>query len=168
MPRPIDAALRARIIADIKAGKMNRNEIARTHGVSGSTVTKIAKDERIAFAFDRSKTQNATRARQFDAAAARARMIEDLYADAQRFRGRAWSQYTQVVSGPLGAEFVTTRLPPLRDQQAAYTSLAICMDKAGRLEDRNGDGRIDAARSLLGALFDGLKAEHGDRPDGSG
>jgi hypothetical protein len=108
--------------------------------------------------------------RQFDVAAARAALIEDLFRDAQRFRARAWSDYTQIVSGPAGAELVTTKLPPLRDQQSAYTSLAICLDKASRLEDRSGDGRVDAAKSLLGSLFDSLQSVHGngDRPDGSG
>ena len=45
---------------------------------------------------------------------------------------------------------------------------AIAVDKALRLEERNGDGRVDAAKSLLGSLFETLQKAHGDRPDGSG
>jgi hypothetical protein len=138
LPAPIDPAKRQAIITDIKAGKP-RNQIARDHGVSGSTVTNIAKAEKIPSAFDRAQTQNATRAKRFDAAAARAQLVQDLYADAQRFRARGWASYTQIVSGPAGSELVTTKMPPLRDQQAAYTALAICVDKAVRLE------QVDAA-----------------------
>jgi transposase-like protein len=134
VPKPLTQAKRDAITADIHAGKA-RNQIARDHGVSGSTVTKIAQETgNGATAFDRSQTEKATRAKRFDAAAARVQLIEDLYGDAQRFRQRSWSDYTQIVSGPAGAELVTTKLPPLRDQQSAYTSLAICLDKAAKLE----------------------------------
>lgn len=151
MPAPIPAGKRAAIITDIKAGNSCRS-IARNHNVSASTVTKIAKDEKIPGAFARAQTQNATRAKRFDAAAARAQLIQDLYADAQRFRARGWDPYTQIVSGPAGSEFVTTKMPPLRDQQAAYTSVAICLDKAVKLEAVDSqDGAADA-KSLLGQL----------------
>jgi hypothetical protein len=154
LPAPLDPAKRQAIIADIKAGKP-RNQIARDHHVSGSTVTKIARE--IPTAFDRAQTQNATRARRFDAAAARAQLVRDLYEDAQRFRSRGWSEYTQIVSGPAGAELVTTRLPPLRDQQAAYTAVAICLDKAVKLEAVDSqDGAADA-KSLLGQIGEALK-----------
>jgi hypothetical protein len=145
LPAPLDPAKREAIEADITAGK-SRNQIARDHEVSGSTVTRIAQGiaERNGHRsddFDRSKTVNATRARKFDSAAARAQLVADLYGDAQRFRARGWDEYTQIVSGPLGAELVTTKLPPLRDQQSAYTALAICVDKAAKLEAIDaGDG----------------------------
>ena len=151
MPAPIDAAKREAITADIKAGKP-RNQIARDHGVSAGTVTNIAKAAGITGAFDRSNTAKATRAKQFDAAAARAQLVVDLYGDAQRFRARGWSQYTQVVGGPGGAELVTTKLPPLRDQQSAYTSLAICVDKAVKLEAADAGDGSSSAKSLLGQI----------------
>jgi transposase-like protein len=155
MPKPLSQAKRNAIIRDIKAGKP-RNEIARHHGVSGSTVTKLAKDSGLTDAFDRSQTENAVRARQFDARAARAQLVRDLYEDAQRFRARGWSPYTQIVSGPAGSELVTTKLPPLRDQQAAYTSLGICVDKAAKLEAVDVADGSAGARSLLGQLSEAL------------
>jgi transposase-like protein len=155
VPKALDPRKRAAILADIKAGKQ-RNEIARAHDVSGSTVTKIAADEGLKSAFDRSQTEKATRARIFDAKAARAQLVEDLLRDAQRFRARAWDPYTQIVSGPLGAELVTTKMPPLRDQQSGYTSIGICIDKAAKLSDIDaGDGSA-GARSLLGRLGEAL------------
>jgi hypothetical protein len=151
MPKELTARKRAAILADIQAKAMTRNDIARKHKVSGSTVTKLARE--VPGAFDRSQTQQAARAKQFDAKLARARLVEDLYGDAQRFRDRGWSEYTQIVSGPAGAEFVTTKLPPLREQQSAYTSVAICIDKADKLvhADAASDGSA-GAKSLLGQL----------------
>lgn len=149
MPAPLNPAKREAIITDIKAGKP-RNQIARDHSVSGSTVTKIAKAEQIAF--DRAQTENATRARKFDAAAARAQLVQDLYGDAQRFRKRGWDPYTQIISGPAGSELVTTKMPPLRDQQAAYTAVAICLDKAVKLEQVDSQDGAAEAKSLLGAI----------------
>jgi hypothetical protein len=168
LPAPLDQAKRDAILADINAGHKTRNQIARDHQVSGSTVTKIAGHAKGSAAFDRSQTENATRARQADNAAVRAELIARYYKVAGHFLDRVESEYTQVVAGPAGPEFVTTRLPPLRDAQAGMSASAIAVDKALRLEDRNGDGRVDAAKSLLGSLFKTLQDAHGDSPDGSG
>lgn len=80
MPPPLDEALRDAILADIRAGQKARNRIARDHDVSPSTVTKIAQDEGLTEAFDRSQTIHATRARNADSdarqAELRARLLE--------------------------------------------------------------------------------------------
>ncbi len=176
MPPPLDPQLRADILRDIQdtqnepdpAKRLTRNEIALRRGVSQSTVTKIAKDSGLGAAFDRSQTINATRARQFDAAHERTVLIERMYGVAGRMLDRVEAPYTQVIPGPAGPEFVTTKLPPLRDAQAGMSSAAIAIDKAARLEDRQGDGKVAAAQSLLGTLFETLTKAHGDAPDGSG
>lgn len=175
MPPRIDDETRAKILKDIKARKLSRNAIARKHGVSVGTVTNIAKAAGLTSAFDRSnhKTARATQAAKFDAEAARAQLVVDLYADAQRFRRRAWDPYTQIVSGPAGAELVTTKLPPLRDQQAAYTALAIAVDKAMKLEAADtGDGAkegktmIGDLRAALGLAYDALEAQEAQEAHG--
>lgn len=176
MPPPLDPQLRADILRDIQdaanqpdpAKRPSRNAIARRRKVGPATVTKIAKANGLEGTWDRSQTLNATRARQFDAALARTDLIERMYGVAGRMLDRVEAPYTQVVTGPAGPEFVTTKLPPLRDAQAGMSSAAIAIDKAARLEDRQGDGRVAMARTLLGNLFDSLQAEHGDQPDGSG
>jgi transposase-like protein len=162
MPAPLDPDKRAAILADIQAENPQRNEIARRHSVSPSTVTKIAREEKLGGAFDRSQTQQAARARKFDAKAARQQLVQDLLEDAQRLRTeRIWAEYTQIVTGPAGAEFVTTKFPPLRDQQAGFTSVAICIDKAAKLtEQDSGDGSA-GARSLLGRLGEALQVAAG-------
>jgi DNA-binding MurR/RpiR family transcriptional regulator len=45
MPAPLDPKIRAAILADIQGENPQRNEIARKHHVSPSTVTKIAREE---------------------------------------------------------------------------------------------------------------------------
>ena len=157
MPAPLHPDKRAAILADIQAENPQRNEIARKHGVSPSTVTKIAREEHLAGAFDRTQTQQAAHARRFDAKLARAQLVQDLYEDAQRLRHeRIWAPYTQIVTGPAGAEFVTTKLPPLRDQQAGFTSVAICVDKAAKLAEQDSSDGSAGARSLLGRLGEAL------------
>ncbi|MGH3275419.1 MAG: hypothetical protein ACRDNZ_13990 [Streptosporangiaceae bacterium] len=158
MPAALDPEKRASIIAALKGPEPKRNQIARDHGVSPSTVTKIAGEEGLSTAFDRTQTAKCTRAKAFDAKRARAQLVEDLYGDAQRLRTeRIWAEYTQIVSGPAGSEFVTTKLPPLRDQQAGFTAVAICIDKATKLSDVDSSDGSAGARSLLGRLGEALQ-----------
>ncbi|WP_242882599.1 hypothetical protein [Actinomadura litoris] len=152
MPPRLDDETRAAITADIRAGKKSRNAIARDHGVAPSMVTKLARESGNDKAFDRKPTAEAVQAAKVDAKALRAALIADLYADAQMFRRRSWSEYTQIVTGPAGPELVTTKLPPLRDQQAGYTALAICLDKAIKLESIDSDGGAEAGRTMVGEL----------------
>jgi hypothetical protein len=163
MPRPIDPGKRAAILADIQAGAKARNEIARDHGVSGSTVTKIAKDEGIASAFDRAQTVKGTRAKQADNSAKRAQLQSDLLDDAQRFRARAWSTYKIPLSGPEGIEIVELDEPPLPDAARAYTAIGIIIDKDRAYErDKSGSDGTDHAKSMLGQLMAGLAEAFGD------
>jgi hypothetical protein len=66
VPKPLDASKRDAILKDIRAGVKARNQIARDHGVSPSTVTKIAKDFAITDAFDRSNLKDALQAKAID------------------------------------------------------------------------------------------------------
>ncbi|KAB2344869.1 hypothetical protein [Actinomadura rudentiformis] len=156
MPPPLDDATRTAIIADIRAGEKSRNAIARDHGVSWGVVSKLARQIGENNAFNRSSTAKAVEAARTDAKALRVTLIADLYADAQRFRARSWEPYTQVITGPDGPQFVTTKLPPLRDQQAGYTALAICLDKALKLEAVDSDGGAEAGRTMVSELREAL------------
>lgn len=72
MPPRLSDELRAAILADIEAGKKSARQIARDHDVSVGTVSKIAKDERVDGAFERSQTKKAVQASTIDYAARRA------------------------------------------------------------------------------------------------
>lgn len=154
MPAPIPDNVRAAILTDIQAGEKGCRAIARDHDVSDGTVRNIAEDAGILDAFTRVNTENATRARQSDLAARRAVIAEMLLDDIQALRDRAWQPYQVVTSSQHGAEITELPLPPLRDAQAAYTSIAVALDKHLALVRHDGDtgGDLDSARSLLGDL----------------
>jgi len=80
VPRPLDPDKRAAILDDIRAGKA-RNVIARDHGVSPSTVSKVAHEN--GHTFDRSQTKDATAAAVADHASRRAALAERLIALAE-------------------------------------------------------------------------------------
>jgi hypothetical protein len=154
MPKALSARKRNAVLADIRAGAKSRNQIARDHGISASSVTVIARGAGIADAFDRSKTKDATRAREDDCRALRAALKLDLLGDAQRFRERAWSRYQVVVGTPEGAEIVNLDLPPLPDARAAYTAIGIAVDKSIRLEQHDSDeGGVSAVDEWLRGML---------------
>jgi hypothetical protein len=159
MPKPLSARKRSAVLKDIQAARANgvsAGQIARDHGVARSTVTKIAADNDLANAFERTQTENAARAKQADCKLLRAQLKQDLLADAQRFRKRAWESYQVVVGTPEGAEIVTLDLPPLPDARAAYTAIGIAVDKSIRLEEHDSDDSAAGAKNLLGSLSDAL------------
>jgi transposase-like protein len=142
MPAPLDPAKRQAIADAIRAGG-HRNAIARTHGVSPSTVTGIAKQEGIDGAFDRAATKKATEAARVDAAA-------DAMAMAVR-----WRTFSGDVLSSL--ERVTAEQwdeVPLLDR-ARIAGIAV--DKAIALQ-RTGDPDADASQTLVAELIDGLRA----------
>ena len=151
---------RAAILADIQTGTKGRNQIARDHGVSVSTVTKVAKKSGSTDAFDRSQTENATRAAVADSRARRALLAADLLEDASKLRDRAWKAYSYYERGMGGPELVTLDLPPLKEVKEAYVALGVAVDKHVVLErhDATDPGMMG---SLLGSLLDGLQRKHG-------
>lgn len=157
MSKPLPPKKRDEILADIQAGEKGRNEIARDHGVSTSTVTGIAKDAGITDAFDRTATEKATRAREVDCKALREQLKLDMLLDAQRLRQRAWAPYQVVVSTPQGAEVVTLTEPPLNEVRAAYTAVGIAIDKSLVLERHDSGSGTDGAKSMLDALAEGIR-----------
>lgn len=164
MPKALAPEKREAIAADIGSG-MSRNQIARKHGVAASTVGKIAADEKITDAFDRTHALKGARAKAVDNKARRAQLASDLLDDAQRLRERAWKPYEIPMSTGEGVEVVTLDLPPLQDVRSCYTAIGICTDKTIAIEkhDVASDGAA-AARSMLGQLFSGLAEAVGDAP----
>jgi hypothetical protein len=140
MPKPLSARKRNAVLADIRAGVKSRNQIARDHGVSPSTVTKIAKDAGVDTAFDRTKTKDATHAREIDCKSLRAQLKIDLLHDAQKLRTRIWGTHQVVVATPQGAEIVTLDENPLAEMRSGYTALGIVIDKSIRLEQHDAEG----------------------------
>lgn len=159
MPKPLSTRKRSAVLKDIKAAKasgISAGQIARDHGVARSTVTKIAADNNLANAFERTQTENAARAKQADCKLLRAQLKVDLLHDAQRLRTRIWGRYQTVVGTPEGAEIVTLDEAPLSEMRAGYTALGIAVDKSIRLEEHDSDDSTAGAKNLLGSLSDAL------------
>lgn len=135
----MDDQKRQDILDAIKAGGGTCRGIARDHNVNDKTVRNIAKAAGITDPFPRGQTEKATRARTIDMAANRSLKATALLEDFDRLRERAWSEYEIVVGSKDGADIVTLKLPPLRDVQAAYTSMAMCIDKHRVLVDMDRD-----------------------------
>ena len=153
MPPPLDPAKRAAIIADIKAsGK--RNEIARKHGVSVSTVSKIAKDEGLTDAFDRTQTENATRAKQIDNKARREALRERLLDKASDLLDMMDQPYLVYAFGGKDNDYNEHLLnkPPATDLRNLMTSAAVAIDKHAVLEKLDTDDGAAGAKSMLGQL----------------
>jgi hypothetical protein len=167
MPVRIPDAKRAKVAADIRAGQMSRNEIARKYRISPASVGNIAAEEGITDAFDRTHTIKGAHAKAADNKMRRAQLASDLLDDAQRLRKRAWEPYEVVASTPDGAEVVQLALPPLPDARAAYTAIGICSDKSIAIEKHDiSDDGADHAKSMLGRLLTGLaQAVSGEPPE---
>jgi hypothetical protein len=144
VPRPLSEPKRQAILADIEAGQKSRNQIARDHKVSVSSVTKLAPTD----AFDRSKMKKALAARQIDH---KARLSE--------LAGRAAGL----------AERALSSFETMTDEEWARTSFhsrgivfGIAADKARELAPE--DSAAEEISSLLGGLLGQLKGKHGDAP----
>lgn len=146
---------RAEIIRLARAD-VGRNEIARRTRRSLRTVTLICHDEGIAF--DRAATAAATEAKMQDAKARRAAIIEGLYAVAEDELAylRKGDGYVLVeVSLGKPVDYIAERLPA-QDRKALVSSISTATAAAARLEALDGDPGVDAARSMLGTLAEGL------------
>lgn len=159
MPPRIPDTKRNAILRDIKTGTDSARTIAKRHGVSPSTVSAIAKKAGLEDAFiGRAQTERATRARQADLKARRARIQEQLLEDVERLRQRAWAPYTYYERTARELQRVTLDLPPLGEVRNAYTSLGIALDKVIALARLDATVGVDEARSLLGGLAEALGA----------
>lgn len=107
--------------------------IANDLGVAKSTVSRWAAKEGIAF--DRAKTERATRASRVDRATRRAAIIERLYDQTENALDRLDEGDTEP-----------------RDVRDLSTALGNFLERATRLELADGDPNISAAESMLGRL----------------
>lgn len=130
-------------------------EIARQLGRSPSTISKAA--AAMGLAFDRAQTAAATRAKQADAKARRADLSLKLLDDAERLRQRLWQPSDQVISTPKGPARVRLDLPPARDVRDIMTAVHTAVRGHVDIERLDADSGTEAAKSMLGALAEGLQ-----------
>jgi hypothetical protein len=167
MPAPIDPAKRALIEQAIRdgAGQVSRNAIAKQFGVAGSTVGKIATEAGLTEAFDRTKTERATRARSVDLADVRLRLQERWAAKANEALDRSERECQVFAFGGQFNEFSSEilPLPPAADYRSFVTAAAVATDKMVALAkyDAADDG-VAGAVSAIENIMDALRGNPGD------
>lgn len=147
--------VRTQIVADVQAGQLSCRAIGRKYQVSHAIVSKIAKQEGVAW--DRTaQTAAATAHAKFDAKAARADAIQRLYGHAVRASERLTSPYTFIVTSALGAQFVTTDEPPAKESKDFLTSMVSALGEARRLEAHDAADEAQAGKTMVNDLFGAL------------
>lgn len=156
---PVPEQVRAAILERVRAGGVSCRAVAREFELSPTTVSRIA--TAAGLSFERAQqTAKAVTARRFDAKAARAQAITELYALSAHLRGRVQSPYTHVVNGRGGPELLTTKLPPLREAQAGLIAAAVALDKALALERFDTDDGTAVGKTMLNDLFGAMQLRH--------
>lgn len=150
MPPPLDPAKREAVIDAIKAGGTSHG-IAREHGVAQSTVSRIASEEGIEGAFDRSATKRATEARTVDLAAWRSTFAQRLARRAEWLEERMDELQPVVVVTKDGSSVEYVELTA-RDARDYMTAVGITVDKVGVLtrDDSEGLAAVDSWLRSLG------------------
>jgi hypothetical protein len=168
---PLPPEKRDAVLADIRAGGKSLHQIAKDHTVAKSTVSRIANEAGLTNAWDRSQTEAATRAHAIDCRARREALKDQLIEDAERIRARAWEPYEVVVDNrQAGPQSMTLDLPPAQDVRAFYMAVGLAIDKHCRLEQYDTTGNDVDAKSMLGALAEGIRqyAQSTSEPEGAG
>ncbi|TQN27482.1 hypothetical protein FHX37_4202 [Haloactinospora alba] len=158
MPPPINDDKRAAILADIDSGTKSRNAISREHGVSPSTVAKVAQENGNEDAFDRTQTAHATRARVADNAARRAEIVSRLYEHASHQLDRldrTEHERSEVSAGKL-VQWTADDLPP-QDVRALIQAAGHATQHAVKLESVDASTGSDDAASMLSRLAEGIR-----------
>lgn len=154
-PRPVTDEERQEV-ARLHGEGMSRNDIARTMGRSGYTISTIAKD--LGLSFERGpEVIAATKARQTDLAALRSQLALDLTYDAMRLRGQVWEPATIYAFGGKDNTYAEESVPepPALDKKTLMTAAGIAIDRSLKLAPLETDAQGLAAvdewlRGMLG------------------
>jgi len=159
-PTPDDVIERIR---DLAAHGLGCNEIARQLGVSPRTVSRYAPEG----SFDRTATAAAVKARQADMAQRRAALADNLLADAEKLREQLWEPTTIWSFGGKDNTYNEKQVqePPFDAKRTLMQAVSTAVNAHVRLIERDGDGTIDEAKSVLDGFMDAVArraAELGD------
>lgn len=137
----------------------SRNDIAREMGRSGSTISKHAADEGLSF--ERGpEVAAATEAMRADAKSRRAQMMLKLLEDADKLRLQLWAPTTLHSFGGKDHTYASkdVQQPLFKDQRDIMGACSMALNASMRLDHHDTDGGAEGARSMVTALFAGLKA----------
>lgn len=139
MPPPLSPATIEAVEADIRAG-YPRNEVARRNHVALASVSKIA--AKAGLSFDRSKTENATRARQADNKSRRAALAEKFLRRADELLDAMDQPHIAFSFGGRDNVYTEKRLdkPPVSDIRNLMTAAAVAVDKSIAIDRHDNTG----------------------------
>lgn len=155
--QPLTDEQRAAITADLEGDTKSRNEIAREHGVSPSTVSKIAREKNKTF--DRAKTEKATRARVSDMAALRAQVAEKYLRKADELLDQMDEPHLVFSFGGKENTYNEQLLerPPTGDLRNLMTASAVALDKHLKIISADTESGSAGAASMLSGIADALQ-----------
>lgn len=144
-----------KLVADLHAKGLGRNDISRETGISAGTVGNIARDLGLTFA-RASMSAPATEAKRQDNAALRAEILGRLYREANRklsqLEGEGKAPWKTITKGSFGVEEVQElEFIPARDYAQVSQSVGYLASHAAKLESIDSPAAA-AATSLLTAL----------------
>jgi AraC-like DNA-binding protein len=163
--RPVTDADR-RLVAELHAEGLSRNEIARRIHRSGRTVSRIA--DELGLSFERGEqVQAATEARKVDARSRRARLALALLEDAERLRQQLFAACTVWNFGGKDNSFESQLIdePSFRDKREIMSAIGIAIDRSVRLDEYDSGASVGQVVSLLESLAQGLTARWGSGDD---
>lgn len=133
-----------------------RNEIARRLNRGPRTVSVIAAE--LGLTFDRTATEEATRARKADLEEKRVILADALTDDALRLSAQIWQPATVFNFGGKDNTYEERDVPepPAADKRALMAAATSAAAQSLRLVPPAPDSGADDARSMLGKLFTGL------------
>jgi hypothetical protein len=163
MPGRLPEQKRKNIAKDIQQG-MSCNGAAKKHSVSPGTVQNIARE--IGHSFERTATENATRAKMADMKAMRAELAEMMLEAARDALHELKDEYV-VHHFTKEGDFVKAKLdkPPASDKRNLMVVAATAIDKTIVIDRHdNGDDSADQAKAMLGKLGDMIFGNAVPRP----
>lgn len=133
-----------------------RNEIARIMGRGLRTISVHA--AKLNLSFDRTATEEATRARKADLEEKRVILADALTDDALRLSAQVWEPATIYSFGGKDNTYEEKQVdePPASDKRQLITAATAAAAQSLRLVPPTADSGADDARSMLGKLFTGL------------
>lgn len=151
-----------RLVRELHALRMGRNEIAREIGRAQRTVSVIAQD--LGLVFDTTMTEDATRARVAQLAEKRAILADALTDDALRLTEQVWAPAVIYNFGGKDNTYEHREVnePPAIDKKALMTAAGIAVEKSLKLVPSTDGDDTEEVGSLLTNLFDKLRDRHGD------
>ena len=164
---PVQTHVRAKVL-DLHAKGLGRNEIAKLTGIGAASVTRIVQAD--GGSFDRTKTEQAVKARQIDMASLRGQVAEKLLTRANELLDEMDDPFLAYSFGGRDNTYAEHQLEraPVEARHTMIRAAATAMRTHTDLVKFDSDQGQARAESLLDALAAGIEVAanilHGDAP----